>query len=75
MGAPKSVEQGASYSEGYIRYPHGLWLLMPLLPFDKRVGVLGGFAGGEVEGAVGGGAVGGEAVRGDNLKPLTELIE
>ena len=48
---------------------------MPLLPFDKRVGVLGGFAGGEVEGAVGGGAVGGEAVRGDNLKPLTELIE
>ena len=23
MGAPKSVEQGASYSEGYIRYPNG----------------------------------------------------
>ena len=22
MGAPKSVEQGASYSEGYIRYLH-----------------------------------------------------
>ena len=23
MGAPKSVEQGANYSEGLIRYPHG----------------------------------------------------
>jgi len=22
-GTPKSVEHGASYSEGYIRYPHG----------------------------------------------------
>ena len=55
---------------------HKLYILV----FDKRVGVLGGFAGGEVErlvggGAVGGGAVGGEAVRGDNLKPLTELLE
>ena len=62
--------------------------MLYILPFDKRVGVLGGFAGGEVErlvggGAVGGGAVGGEvggavggeAVRGDNLKPLTELLE
>ena len=44
--------------------------MLYILAFDERVGVLGGFAGGEVEGAVGG-----EAVRGDNLKPLTELVE
>ncbi len=36
--------------------------MLYILPFDKRVGVLRGF-------------VGGEAVRGDNLKPLTELLE
>ena len=26
MGTAKLVEQGASYSEGYIRYPHGLFM-------------------------------------------------
>jgi len=25
MGTAKLVEQGASYSEGYIRYPHGFF--------------------------------------------------
>ena len=42
-GTPKSVEQGANYSEGYMRYPNGFkgFVAYNILYFSVKIKLLG----------------------------------
>ena len=76
MGTQKHDEEAkAAVSEGIYATCIDTRLSI-ILALGKGVEVLGGFAGGEfLAGFAGSGFAGGEVVRGDNLKPLTELLE